>query len=206
MTQLFKLIGSPLTIPVTVGFNNLTEEQKEDIFNQSWCSDDFDNAHAEPFFEFLGSMWSAEMDLRPVDALSILDESGFEYQFRRGLGLYGLRFERDNRGVPTSAVIQEFEKVNFLLPEDPTDEQAMQMIDVLARNVYGGEFNPESCRVSQVIKDLAGYADMTDDDFDALRNEPMQEILTTLFEQCRVTSDIVGLMSEFFNIHLGRTL
>lgn len=94
----------------------------------------------------------------------------------------------------------------FFLPDVLSDYEATQCVEELSKHEYGGEFNPEPCRVSQVIKDLVRYSDMGDEDFDALRNEPFAEILMALFEQCRTTSDIVGLMSEFFDTHLGRTL
>lgn len=201
LQQLFKLVGSPITLPTIVGFHNLTEEQKE---NLCWGEDDFADPKAQPFWYFDGSLCFEEQDLQPVrQYFHILSNSEWDYFLPP---CYAVKFGRDSRGMPIEVVIQEVEALTLVIPEDPTDEQAMQMIDVLARNVYGGQFNPEPCRVSQVIKDLAGYSSLSDDDFDALRNEPFADILAELFEQCRTTSDIVGLMSKFFDTHLGRTL
>lgn len=204
MTQqqpLFKLVGLPLTLPTIVGYHNLSDEQKEGL---GWGEDDFADPKAQPFWNFAGSLCFEEQDLQPVrQYFHLLSDSDWDYFLPP---CYAVKFNRDNRGMPVEVVIQEVEALTMVLPEDPTDEQAMEVIDVLARNVYGGQFNPEPCRVSQVIKDLAGYSSLSDDDFDALRNEPFADILAELFEQCRTTSDIVGLMSEFFDTYLGRTL
>lgn len=103
MTQLFQLIGEPITVPVTVGFSNLTSLQKEEL---SWEASDFCHPDCEPFFEFVNNIWSVEMDLSVVNCFSILGDTEYEYQFRQGSRMFGLRF---NGG--TTAVIQEVKRI-----------------------------------------------------------------------------------------------
>lgn len=205
--QLVKAIDAEVTVEVIVGWHNLDEVQLEMAEENSWVeAEAFACPREEAFFEFDQCLWSTEMDLQPSHLYSFVFGTGFDYQFRLGDRLFGLKFKRGADHLPFAAVIQEFEKVDFLLPEDPTDEQAMEMVEALSGMNYGAKFSPEGYQATQVIKDLVRYSDMGDEDFDELRNEPFAEILMALFDECRVTSDIVGLMSEFFDTHLGRTL
>lgn len=204
---LFKLVGSPLTLPTIVGYHNLTSLQKEEL---NWEEDDFADPKAQPFWYFDGSLCFEEQDLQPVrQYFHLLSNSEWNYFLPP---CYAVKFNRDNRGLPTSVIIQEVEALTLVLPEVLTQEQAGQLVEKLACHVYetahwdDPQFNPEPETVSTVVRDLVRYSDIQDREFDSFREEPFAEILTTLFEQCRVTSDIVGLMSEFFDTHLGRTL
>lgn len=205
--QLFKLIGSPITLPTIVGYNNLSDEQKEDL---CWGEDDLADPKAQPFWYFDGSLCFEEQDLQPVrQYFHLLSNTEWDYFLPP---CYAVKFNRDNRGMPVEVVIQEVEALTLVLPETLTQEQAGQLVEKLACHVYetahwdDPQFNPEPETVSTVVRDLVRYSDIQDREFDSFRDEPFAEILTTLFEQCRVTSDIVGLMSEFFDTHLGRTL
>lgn len=205
--QLFKLIGSPITMPTVVGFHNLTSLQKEEL---NWEEDDFADPKAQPFWYFDGSLCFEEQDLQPVrQYFHLLSNSEWNYFLPP---CYAVKFNRDNRGMPVEVVIQEVEALELVLPEELSQEQAGQLVEKLACHIYetphwdDPQFNPEPETVSTVVRDLVRYSDIQDREFDSFREEPFAEILTTLFEQCRVTSDIVGLMSEFFDTHLGRTL
>lgn len=201
MSKFFNLVGSPLTLPTIIGYHNLTEEQKEEL---NWEEDDFADPKAQPFWYFDGSLHCEEQDLEPVcQYFHVLSGSEWKYFLSP---CYAVKFDRDHRGLPTSVILQEVSRADLVLPDELSDYEAGQIVEELAKHTYGNAFEPEPERVRQVIRDLAGYSNMTDEDFDELRNEPMKETLTALFEQCRVTSDIVGLMSEFFDTHLGRTL
>ena len=103
MSQLFQLIGEPITVPVTVGYNNLTSLQREEL---NWEASDFCHPECEPFFEFLGLIYSVEKDLGVVNCFSILGDTEYEYQFREGSRLFGIRFI----GY-TSASIQEIKRI-----------------------------------------------------------------------------------------------
>lgn len=216
MAKLF-LQGEPLVLPVTIGFGNLSPSQQEDALDQGWDLDDFGTE--ELFWEFDGVVCWVEQDCSAITRLSILHDSEFECGFTFGNRTFGVKFQRDDRHFPNASVLTEiFPDLNgdtlleterggeFFLPDVLSDYEATQCVEELSKHEYGIGFEAEPCRVSQVIKDLVRYSDMGDEDFDELRNEPMQEILTALFDECRVTSDIVGLMSEFFDTHLGRTL
>ncbi len=109
---MFKLIGTPIVVPVTVGFNNLNEQQLESLEEQCWYEDDFPSPADEPFFDFKEAVWSTEMDLHPVDKFSILFNSGFEYQFSTFDKMYALTFERKGYGIPVSVTIQQIELTN----------------------------------------------------------------------------------------------
>lgn len=208
--QLVKAIGVEDTVEVIVGWHNLDEVQLEMAEEQSWVeAEAFACPREEAFFEFDQYLWSTEMDLSPVGLHSLIHGTDFHYQFDLGDRLFGLKFKRGVDHLPFAAVIQEFEKVDFLLPEDPTDEQAMQMVEALSGMNYGVKFSPEGYQATQVIKDLAGYSSMNDADFDALRSEPFEsEILPKLFEDCRNSkiNDLQDVLSKFFDTHLGRTL
>lgn len=103
MSQLFQLVGEPVIVPVTVGFSNLTSHQREEL---NWEASDFCHPECEPFFEFLDHIWSLEKDLGVVNCFSILGDTEYEYQFRQGSRMFGLRF---NGG--TTAVIQEVKRI-----------------------------------------------------------------------------------------------
>lgn len=103
MSQLFQLVGEPVIVPVTVGFSNLTSLQREEL---NWEASDFCHPNHEPFFEFLGLIYSVEKDLGVVNCFSILGDTEYEYQFRQGSRMFGLRF---NGG--TTAVIQEVKRI-----------------------------------------------------------------------------------------------
>ena len=103
MSKFFNLVGSPITVPVTVGFSNLTSHQREEL---NWEASDFCHPDCEPFFEFVNNIWSVETDLSVVNCFSILGDTEYEYQFRQGSRMFGLRF---NGG--TTAVIQEIKRI-----------------------------------------------------------------------------------------------
>lgn len=208
MTQLFKLVGIPLTLPTIVGYNNLSDEQKEDL---CWGEDDFADPKAQPFWNFEGSLCFEEQDLQPVrQYFHLLSNSEWNYFLPP---CYAVKFNRDNRGMPTSIVIQEVEALELVLPEELSQEQAGQLVEKLACHVYetaywgDPQFNPETEIVSTVVRDLVRYSDILDEEFDSFREEPYSEILTTLFEECRATrGDLRNVMDRFFAVHLGRTL
>ena len=106
MIQLFQLVGEPVIVPVTVGFSNLSPVQQELAEDQSWEASDFCHPDCEPFFEFLGLIYSVEKDLGVVNCFSILGDTEYEYQFREGSRLFGIRFI----GY-TSASIQEIKRI-----------------------------------------------------------------------------------------------
>jgi hypothetical protein len=106
MSQLFQLIGEPITVPITVGFSNLTSLQRELAEDQSWGASDFCHPECEPFFEFLGLIYSVEKDLGVVNCFSILGDTEYEYQFREGSRLFGIRFIGYE-----SATLQEIKRI-----------------------------------------------------------------------------------------------
>ena len=59
MAKLF-LQGEPLVLPVTIGFQNLSESQQENALDQSWYTPDFGTE--ESFWEFDGIMCWVEQD------------------------------------------------------------------------------------------------------------------------------------------------
>ena len=204
MSKFFNLVGSPLTLPTIIGYHNLTEEQKEEL---NWEEDDFADPKAQPFWYFDGSLQCEEQDLEPVrQYFHVLSGSEWEYFLSP---CYAVKFDRDHRGLPTSVIIQEVSRADLVLPDVLSDYEATQCVEELSKHEYGNGFEAEPCRVSQVIKDLAGYSSMNDADFDALRSEPFEsEILPKLFEDCRNSkiNDLQDVLSKFFDTHLGRTL
>ena len=141
--QLFKLIGSPITLPTIVGYNNLTSLQKEEL---NWEEDDFADPKAQPFWNFEGSLCFEEQDLQPVrQYFHLLSNSEWNYFLPP---CYAVKFNRDNRGMPTSVIIQEVEALELVLPEELSQEQAGQLVEKLACHVYSAhwsdpQFNPE---------------------------------------------------------------
>lgn len=208
MSQLFKLIGSPITLPTIVGYNNLTSLQREEELN--WEEDDFADPKAQPFWYFDGSLCFEEQDLQPVrQYFHLLSNSEWNYFLPP---CYAVKFNRDNRGMPVEVVIQEVEALELVLPEVLTQEQASQLVEKLACHVYSThwsdpQFNPEPATVSTVVRDLVRYSDLQDHEFDSFREESYSEILLTLFEECRTTrGDLREVLSKFFDLELGRTL
>lgn len=106
MSQLFQLIGEPITVPVTVGFSNLSPVQQKLAEDQSWGASDFCHPECEPFFELLGLIYSVEKDLGVVNCFSILGDTEYEYQFREGSRLFGCRFIGYE-----SATLQEIKRI-----------------------------------------------------------------------------------------------
>ena len=202
--QLFKLIGSPITLPTIVGYNNLTSLQKEEL---NWEEDDFADPKAQPFWNFEGSLCFEEQDLQPVrQYFHLLSNSEWNYFLPP---CYAVKFNRDNRGLPTSVIIQEVEALTLVLPEELTQGQAGQLVEKLACHVYGHGFEANSRLVSQVIRDLKEYSNLLDYEIDELRDAPyITEILPDLFEKCRNSkiNDLQDVLSKFFDLELGRTL
>jgi hypothetical protein len=219
MAKLF-LQGEPLVLPVTIGFSNLSPSQQEDALDQGWDLDDFGTE--ESFWEFDGVVCWVEQDCSAITRLSILHDSEFECGFTFGNRTFGVKFQRDDRYFPNAIVLTEiFPNLNgdtlleterggeFFLPDVLSDYEATQCVEELSKHEYGNGFEAESSSVSQVIKDLAVYSNMGDEDFDELRSEPFEsEILPKLFEDCRNSkiNDLQDVLSKFFDTHLGRTL
>ena len=203
--QLFKLIGSPITLPTIVGYNNLTSLQREEELN--WEEDDFADPKAQPFWYFDGSLCFEEQDLQPVrQYFHLLSNSEWNYFLPP---CYAVKFNRDNRGMPVEVVIQEVEALELVLPEELSQEQASQLVEKLACHVYDHHFDVNSRLVSQVIRDLKEYSNLLDYEIDELRDAPyITEILPDLFEKCRNSkiNDLQDVLSKFFDTHLGRTL
>jgi len=206
MSQLFQLIGSPITLPTIIGFHNLTDEQKEEL---NWEEDDFADPKAQPFWYFDGSLCFEEQDLQPVrQYFHLLSNSEWNYFLPP---CYAVKFNRDNRGLPTSVIIQEVEALELVLPEELSQEQASQLVEKLACHVYSThwsdpQFNPEPETVKQVVEDLIPWSDMTDTDFEKYTGN--RELLEELFHRVRNCKDAAlrDLLDEFFNQTIDRTL
>lgn len=204
--QLFKLIGSPITLPTIVGYNNLTSLQKEEL---NWEEDDFADPKAQPFWNFEGSLCFEEQDLQPVrQYFHLLSNSEWNYFLPP---CYAVKFNRDNRGMPTSVIIQEVEALELVLPEELSQEQAGQLVEKLACHVYSAhwsdpQFNPEPETVKQVVEDLIPWSDMTDTDFEKYTGN--RELLEELFHRVRNCKDAAlrDLLDEFFSQTIDRTL
>lgn len=204
--QLFKLIGSPITLPTIVGYNNLTSLQKEEL---NWEEDDFADPKAQPFWNFEGSLCFEEQDLQPVrQYFHLLSNSEWNYFLPP---CYAVKFNRDNRGMPTSVIIQEVEALELVLPEELSQEQAVQLVEKLACHVYSAhwsdpQFNPEPETVKQVVEDLIPWSDMTDTDFEKYTGN--RELLEELFHRVRNCKDAAlrDLLDEFFSQTIDRTL
>ena len=204
--QLFKLIGSPITLPTIVGYNNLTSLQKEEL---NWEEDDFADPKAQPFWNFEGSLCFEEQDLQPVrQYFHLLSNSEWNYFLPP---CYAVKFNRDNRGMPTSVIIQEVEALELVLPEELSQEQAGQLVEKLACHVYSAhwsdpQFNPEPATVKQVVEDLIPWSDMTDTDFEKYTGN--RELLEELFHRVRNCKDAAlrDLLDEFFSQTIDRTL
>jgi hypothetical protein len=201
MTQLFKLIGEPITLPTIVGYHNLTSLQKEEL---NWEEDDFADPKAQPFWKFEGSLCFEEQDLQPVrQYFHLLSNSEWNYFLPP---CYAVKFNRDNRGMPTSVVIQEVEALELVLPEVLTQEQASQVVEHLSNHVYDHLFDVPPAAVKQVVEDLIPWSDMTDTDFEKYTGN--HELLEELFLRVRncKDNDLRGLMDEFFSSAIDRTL
>ena len=204
--QLFKLIGSPITLPTIVGYNNLTSLQKEEL---NWEEDDLADPKAQPFWYFDGSLCFEEQDLQPVrQYFHLLSNSEWNYFLPP---CYAVKFNRDNRGMPVEVVIQEVEALELVLPEVLTQEQATQLVEKLACHVYSAhwsdpQFNPEPETVKQVVEDLIPWSDMTDTDFEKYTGN--RELLEELFHRVRNCKDAAlrDLLDEFFSQTIDRTL
>lgn len=208
MSEFFKLIGSPITLPTIVGYHNLSDEQKEEL---NWEEDDFADPKAQPFWYFDGSLCFEDQDLQPVGQyFHLLSDSEWNYFLPP---CYAVKFNRCSRGMPVEVVIQEVEALTLVLPDELTQEQASQVVELLSGHVYetssyqDPQFNPEPATVSTVVRDLVRYSDLQDHEFDSFREESYSEILLTLFEECRATrGDLREVLSKFFDLELGRTL
>ena len=201
MTQLFKLIGSPITLPTIVGYNNLTNEQKEDL---CWGEDDFADPKAQPFWYFDGSLCFEEQDLQPVrQYFHLLSNSEWDYFLPP---FYAVKFGRDSRGMPTSIIIQEVEALELVLPEELSQEQTGQLVEKLACHVYDHQFDVPPATVKQVVEDLIPWSDMTDTDFEKYTGN--RELLEELFHRVRNCKDAAlrDLLDEFFSQTIDRTL
>jgi len=199
--QLFKLIGSPITLPTIVGYNNLTSLQKEEL---NWEEDDFADPKAQPFWYFDGSLCFEEQDLQPVrQYFHLLSNSEWNYFLPP---CYAVKFNRDNRGLPTSVIIQEVEALELVLPEELTQGQAGQLVEKLACHVYDHQFDVPPATVKQVVEDLIPWSDMTDTDFEKYTGN--RELLEELFHRVRNCKDAAlrDLLDEFFNQTIDRTL
>lgn len=200
MSQLFKLIGSPITLPTIVGYNNLTSLQKEEL---NWEEDDFADPKAEPFWYFDGSLCFEEQDLQPVRQFHLLSNSEWNYFLPP---CYAVKFNRDRRGMPVEVVIQEVEALELVLPEELSQEQASQLVEKLACYVYDHQFDVPPATVKQVVEDLIPWSDMTDTDFEKYTGN--RELLEELFHRVRNCKDAAlrDLLDEFFNQTIDRTL
>jgi hypothetical protein len=201
MSQLFKLIGSPITLPTIIGFHNLTSLQKEEL---NWEEDDFADPKAQPFWYFDGSLCFEEQDLQPVrQYFHLLSNSEWNYFLPP---CYAVKFNRDNRGMPVEVVIQEVEALELVLPEVLTQEQASQLVEKLACHVYDHPFDVPPATVKQVVEDLIPWSDMTDTDFEKYTGN--RELLEELFHRVRNCKDAAlrDLLDEFFNQTIDRTL
>ena len=199
--QLFKLIGSPITLPTIVGYNNLTSLQKEEL---NWEEDDFADPKAQPFWNFEGSLCFEEQDLQPVrQYFHLLSNSEWNYFLPP---CYAVKFNRDNRGMPTSVIIQEVEALELVLPEELSQEQTGQLVEKLACHVYDHQFDVPPATVKQVVEDLIPWSDMTDTDFEKYTGN--RELLEELFHRVRNCKDAAlrDLLDEFFSQTIDRTL
>lgn len=199
--QLFKLIGSPITLPTIVGYHNLTSLQKEEL---NWEEDDFADPKAQPFWYFDGSLCSEEQDLQPVrQYFHLLSNSEWNYFLPP---CYAVKFNRDKRGMPVEVVIQEVEALTLVLPEELTQGQAGQLVEKLACHVYDHQFDVPPATVKQVVEDLIPWSDMTDTDFEKYTGN--RELLEELFHRVRNCKDAAlrDLLDEFFNQTIDRTL
>ena len=199
--QLFKLIGSPITLPTIIGFHNLTDEQKEEL---NWEEDDFADPKAQPFWYFDGSLCFEEQDLQPVrQYFHLLSNSEWDYFLPP---CYAVKFNRDKRGMPVEVVIQEVEALTLVLPEELTQGQAGQLVEKLACHVYDHQFDVPPATVKQVVEDLIPWSDMTDTDFEKYTGN--RELLEELFHRVRNCKDAAlrDLLDEFFNQTIDRTL
>lgn len=199
--QLFKLIGSPITLPTIIGFHNLTDEQKEEL---NWEEDDFADPKAQPFWSFEGSLCFEEQDLQPVrQYFHLLSNSEWNYFLPP---CYAVKFNRDKRGMPVEVVIQEVEALTLVLPEELTQGQAGQLVEKLACHVYDHQFDVPPATVKQVVEDLIPWSDMTDTDFEKYTGN--RELLEELFHRVRncKDNDLRDLLDEFFSSAIDRTL
>jgi hypothetical protein len=208
---MFNLIGSPETLPAIVGYDNLSDEQKEEVADQGYGSaEDFGDPKGQPFWVWKESLWFEEADLSPLQpllGLSILYGSEYEYGLTLGNLLYAVKFNRDRRGLPVSVVIHEVSRLDFVLPEVLSDYEAGQLVEKLSRHKYGGDFEAEPKSVSTVIRDLAVYSDLTDEDFELEFTEAHIR-LDELFHRIRNCKDegLRALLDEFFSVSFNRTL
>ena len=199
--QLFKLIGSPITLPTIIGFHNLTDEQKEEL---NWEEDDFADPKAQPFWYFEGSLCFEEQDLQPVrQYFHLLSNTEWDYFLPP---CYAVKFNRCPRGMPIEVVIQEVEALELVLPEELSQEQASQLVEKLACHVYDHQFDVPPATVKQVVEDLIPWSDMTDTDFEKYTGN--RELLEELFHRVRNCKDAAlrDLLDEFFNQTIDRTL
>jgi hypothetical protein len=104
----FKKIGEPMVLPIIEGYHNLSDAQKESVFEQGYSSEDFPIAKWEIFFELNGLMFSDTMDLQPVGSFNVL-QGFFSYFFAAYEKHYGANLVYTD-GVRNSVHIQEIEE------------------------------------------------------------------------------------------------
>ena len=95
MTTNFKItVGLINKYPVIEGFNNLTEEQREAVQDQSWYEDDFSIAKWEKFWNIDDVIFSVEMDLNDLGNFAF---DGWQFQYSVGGEDFVCRFTGDER-------------------------------------------------------------------------------------------------------------
>ena len=105
-TNLKVSVGLIKTYPSILGYNNLTDEQKEMVFEQGWYESDFPNPRQERFWEIDGTIFSEEMDLIPLGAFRF---DGWQYQYHCRDEIFLARFSRDLNTIEVAKVLVEEE-------------------------------------------------------------------------------------------------
>lgn len=98
------IYGGQVTVPVTVGFQNLTQIQKDMVEDQGWYEEDFISPSTEPFWEVDEFIFFESSELHAVQRLSLVWDTNWEYTYELGIQAYVLRFERNSAGVPINAI------------------------------------------------------------------------------------------------------
>jgi hypothetical protein len=89
------------TYPVILGYNALTQEQKELVHDQGWYESDFPNPRQERFWEVDGVVFSEEMDLIRLGALAF---GGWQYQYYCQDESFLARFSKDLNTIEVAKV------------------------------------------------------------------------------------------------------
>ena len=101
-TNLKALVGLIKTYPVILGYNALTQEQKELIHEQGWYESDFPNPRQERFWEIDGEIFSNEMDLIPLGAFRF---EGWQYQYHCRDESFLARFSKDLNTIEVAKLV-----------------------------------------------------------------------------------------------------